>query len=108
MTRRRSMRSSTTRKRPSVSVTAATVISGWDMTELYSVAAKARLSAAAGGAQAVLGRARVPDLVEFLQVEARDRRIVDVRDTVPGVGAHAVDDGAVIRNEICGGALAGI
>ena len=40
-------------------------------------------SAAAGDAQAVLGCAGVPDAVEFLQVQPRRRRVVDVGDAVP-------------------------
>src|SRR5487761_372560 len=63
---------------------------------------------AAYGVQPVLGRAGIPDLIEFLQVQARDRRIVDVRDAVPGIGAHAVDDGPVVRDEIGRGSLAGL
>src|ERR1700756_5237671 len=110
------MRSSTTRKRPSVSAIAATVTSGLlpmreivaaggGKSESSAVRDGGRDSAAAGGAQAVLGRAGVPDLVELLQVDTRNRRIVDVGHAVPGVGAHAIDDRAVIGDEIAGGAL---
>ena len=53
----------------------------------------------------MLGGAGVPDLVEFLQVQPRGGRVVDIGDAVPGVGAHAVDDRAVIGDQIGGGAL---
>src|SRR6202030_4358329 len=62
-------------------------------------------SAAACGAQTVLDRARVPHLIEFLHVQARGHRVVDVGDTVPAVGAHTVDDRTVVGDEIPGGAL---
>src|SRR3979490_713798 len=103
------MRSSTTRKRPAVSVTAATVTSGVrGMQGIIAVGGATvgrAISAAACGAQAALDRARVPHLIEFLQVQPGGRRIVDVGDTVPAVGAHTVDDRPVVGDEIRGGAL---
>src|SRR6267154_5818611 len=102
------MRSSTTRKRPAVSVTAATVTSGVRMQGIIAVGGATvggAISAAACGAQAALDRARVPHLIEFLQVQPGGRRIVDVGDTVPAVGAHTVDDRPVVGDEIRGSAL---
>src|SRR5437762_10127559 len=103
------MRSSTTRKRPAVSVTAATVTSGIrGMRGIIAVGGATvgeAISAAACGTQAALDRARVPHLIEFLQIHAGGGRIVDVGDTVPAVGAHTVDDRPVVGDEIRGGAL---
>src|SRR3981189_3244575 len=103
------MRSSTTRKRPAVSVTAATVTSGGrGMEGIIAVGGApvgGAISAAACGAQAALDRARVPHLIEFLQVQPGGRRVVDVGDPVPAVGAHTVDDRTVVGDEIRGGAL---
>src|SRR5690348_13386494 len=62
-------------------------------------------SAPARRPQAVLGGARVPDLIEFLQVDTRDRGIIDVSHSVPGVRTHAVDDRAIIGDEIARGTL---
>src|ERR1700738_3578951 len=106
------MLSSTTRKRPAVSVTAATVTSGVrGMQGIIAVGGatvgetSGRQSAAACDAQAVLDRARVPHLIEFLQIQPGGHRVVDVGDTVPAVGAHTVDDRTVVGDEIRGGAL---
>src|SRR5262249_18474760 len=44
--------------------------------------------------QAMLGSARVPDLIEFLQVDTGDCGVVDVSHPVPGIRAHAVYDRA--------------
>src|SRR5579862_1963856 len=107
-TRRRLMRSSTIRKRPAVSATAATVMSGARLMRAIVPAggkpAPSR-SAATGGAQAVLGCAGVPHLIKLLKVQTRGSLVVDVGDTVPGVGAHAVDDGTIVSDEIGRGAL---
>src|SRR5579872_6329163 len=105
MTSRRLIRSSTTRKRPSVSVTAATVISGFGMDgsifrPLGPPPFQEAGLKAANGAQPVLGGAGVPDLVEFLQINPRHRRVVDVRDTVPGIGSHPVDDGPIVGDQV--------
>src|SRR5260370_23795406 len=103
------MRSSTTRKRPAVSVTVALVTSGVrGLRGLIAVGGGTvgePSSAAACGAQAALDRAGVPHLIEFLQVQPGGHRVVDVGDTVPAVGAHTVDDGTVVGDEIRGGAL---
>src|SRR6185295_4080255 len=101
------MRSSTTRKRPSVSMTAATVTSGLSgMLAMVAVAAESiGASAPAGGAQAVLGCARVPHAIELTQVELRHGRVVEIRDAVPGIGAHAEHDRPVVGDQIGGGAL---
>ena len=72
--------------------------------------------AAAGGdrlgpanrVQPVLGCAGIPELVELLQIEPRHGLVVDVRDTVPGIGAQAVHNGPVVGNEVGGGALASL
>src|SRR6266403_3777890 len=101
MTSRRLMRSSTRRKRPSVSATAATVMSGVRAMEaiiaasipglLKAPAVPARWSlTSARDAQAVLGRAGVPHGIELLQVDPGDGRIVDIRDAVPRVRAHSI------------------
>src|SRR2546430_15638705 len=83
------MRSSTTRKRPAVSVTAATVTSGVrGMRGIIAVGGATvgeAISAAACGAQPALDRAGVPHLIEFLQIQAGGGRIVDVGDPVPAV-----------------------
>src|ERR1700722_7395879 len=102
-TRRRLMRSSTTRKRPSVSVTAATVMSGERaMLRIIACSRTAAIgSASARDSQAVFGCACVPDRVEFLQIEARGRRVIGISDAVPGICAHAVDDGSIVRDQVC-------
>src|ERR1700742_2285911 len=98
------MRSSTTRKRPSFSVTAATVISGL-LGDMRAIIARRVVSAAPGDAQTLVYGAGIPDDVEFLEVQPGDGRIVDIGDAVPGVGTHAVHDRAVIGDQIGGGAL---
>src|SRR5437763_14163019 len=106
-----------TRKRPALSVTAATVTAGVrDMGKDYSrrrcdgCSALRRLlggSAAAGGAgaQAALDLAGVPHLIELLEVQPRHYLIVDVGDAVPALGSHAIDDRPVVGDQVRGGAL---
>src|SRR3984957_19895056 len=101
-TSRRLMRSSTTRKRPSVSVTAATVISG-ERAILRIIAGSrtaAIRSASASDSQAMLGCAGVPDRVEFLQIEPGGGGIIGIGDAVPRIRTHAVDDGSIVGNQV--------
>src|SRR5581483_1009994 len=118
MTRRRLIRSSTTRNRPLFSATAATVTSG-DLGMSSSIGAAAcaesiivglsSCPASARQTQAtVLRGARVPDGVEFLQVELRDGRVVGVSNAVPCIGPHAINDRAIVGDEIRRGALRGL
>src|ERR1700722_11482811 len=102
------MRSSTTRKRPSSSQIAATVISGFHaMADIIAGGAVAErsLSPTAGDAQPVLGCTSVPRGIAPRQIEFGDGRIVEVGDAVPGVCPHAIRDRSVISNQIGRGAL---
>ena len=58
-------------------------------------------------ARELVGRAGVPDLVELVEVLAGDRRIVEIGDAVPAIRVHAVDDGAVVGDQVTAGALLG-
>src|SRR3569833_534369 len=103
------IRSSTTRKRPLSSVTAATVISGLcgmraSISALRASARRVSLTTA-GGSEAVLGSAGVPDVIEFGEVELGDGLVVEVGDAVPGIGAHPEDDGLVVRDQVRGSTL---
>src|SRR3569833_3734623 len=53
----------------------------------------------------MLGRARVPNIVKFLEVEPSGRGIVRVRDSIPGIGTHAGDDRTIVRDQISRGTL---
>src|ERR1700722_13665699 len=102
------MRSSTTRKRPSSSQIAATVISGFHaMVDIIAggPVTERSLSATSGDAQSVLGRTRVPYGIELRQIELRHGWIVEVGDAVPGIRAHAIRDRSIIRDQIGRGAL---
>src|ERR1700733_11537430 len=48
--------------------------------------------------------ARLPDLVEEIQVAADDRGIVHVGDTVPPVRLQSVHQGLIVRDDECAGA----
>src|SRR5579863_7081781 len=63
---------------------------------------------AATCAQAVLGCAGIPDLVEFREVLLGGLLIVDVGDPVPAVGAQPIHDRAVVGDQIGGGTLRGV
>src|SRR5580698_3392659 len=109
-TRRRLIRSSTTRKRPSVSVTAATVISG-ERAMLRIIAGSrtaAISSASASDSQAVLGCAGVPDRVKFLQIEPGGGGIIGIGDAVPRIRTHAVDDRSIVSDQVCRCTLRGL
>src|SRR5690349_10323667 len=56
--------------------------------------------ASTSGAQRILGRASRPERVELREIEPRNRRIVEVGDAVPGIGAQPVDDGSIIGDQI--------
>ena len=58
-------------------------------------------------ARKIVGSAGVPDLVELVEILAGDRRIVEIGDAVPTVRVHAVDDGAVIGDQVAAGSLPG-
>src|SRR5665213_1645769 len=107
-TRRLLIRSSTTRKRPSLSLTAATVMSGFhamrDIITAGEIASRS-CSATPCDSQSLFGGACIPDAVELGQIEFSYRGIVEVGDPIPGVGAHAVGDRAVIGDQISRGAL---
>ncbi len=42
----------------------------------------------------------MPDLVELVEILARHRRIVEIGDAVPAILVHAVDDGAVVGDQV--------
>ena len=76
----------------------------------------ARGAAAAGVAEALQLRAiahltlfdhaRLPDCIEFLQVLARDRRVVEAGDALGAIGAQPVDDRTIVGDAVGGGELA--
>src|ERR1039457_5370230 len=101
------MRSSTTRKFPSFSVTAATVMSGFHaMRDIIAGGgvADGRCSATPRDVQPVLRGARVPDCIEHSQIELGHRRIVEVGYAVPGIRAHAIHDRTIVSDQIGRGA----
>src|ERR1700683_1144215 len=104
------MRSSTSRKRPPRSMTAATVTSGFQ-TMRQDTAGRAPLqarrrpadSAAGDPYLALLDHARLPDGIEFLQVLARDRGIIEAGDALGAIRTQAVNNRAIIRDAVrCG------
>src|ERR1700732_1667085 len=104
------MRSSTTRKRPACSLTAATVTSGFHAMHDSIAAGGAAVSprsATPGGAKSVLRSARVPHRIELCQIKLGDRRIVEVGYAIPGVRAHAIYNRPIVRDQVGRGALRG-
>src|SRR6056297_375535 len=85
--------SSTMRKRPSRSTTAATVRS-------VSIPAGTPLMSDVEPAELVLHLARVPDLVEGGEVHVGDRGHVVVDDAFPPCGIQPVDDAAAVGDAI--------
>src|ERR1700722_5249665 len=105
------MRSSTSRKRRSRSISAATVTSGFQtMGEGYRAPdvsgrrlARTFSSAACDPHFALFDHARLPDGIEFLQVLARDRGIVEAGDALGTIGTQAVNNRPVIGDAVrCG------
>src|SRR5690242_18866502 len=98
------MRSSTSRNCCSRSMTAATVTSGFQTMRQDTAragpsaisrrpctgAATIGSSAARDPDIALLGRAGLPDGVEFLQILARDRRIAEAGNALGAIGPQAV------------------
>src|SRR5450631_3147559 len=105
------MRSSTTRKRPSLSLIAATVMSGFHAMRDIIMAgglADRSCSATSRDSQSLFWGTRIPNSIKLGQVQFGHGRIVEVSDAVPGISAHAVDHRAVIVIQIGGCALRGL
>src|ERR1700733_14778845 len=110
------MRSSTSRKRPLRSMTAATVTSGFQTMAKDTVRRGAaagtrrhrqdRASAAGDPDLALLDHACLPDGIEFLQVLARDRGIIEAGDALGTIGTQAINNCAIVGDAVGGSELA--
>ena len=97
-TRRPRIRSSTIRKRPSRCDDGSNgQVGAPGHAAQYRGARRTRR----GACGSVLRNAGDPHLVEFLQVQARDRRLVEAGNAFPAVDLRAIDDGAGVGDAAC-------